>query len=174
MKIFIYGFKPYQHFSENITETLVNSLPRLSNVSRHVFQVEFNYEMFISKLRYHKPDMIIGLGQHPRARKLRIERKSKNLYKTEDGKSHVISKDSPEYLFANFKLDSIEGTTTTYDAGTYVCNFSMYLMCEYAIKNNVKFAFLHVPVSIDKTFLLNYLAGQISDREANLNQVAKS
>ncbi len=147
MKIFIYGFKPYQSFRENVTEELVNSIPSLPNISRHVFRVEFNYGMFESKLQQHKPDIIIGLGQHPRARKLRIERKARNLYKTEAGVTARIREIGPEFLFANLKLNGVEGTTMTYDAGTYVCNFSMYLMCEFAVKNNVKFAFLHVPVT---------------------------
>ncbi|NNE36888.1 MAG: hypothetical protein HKN08_01180 [Gammaproteobacteria bacterium] len=164
MQIFIYGFKPYQHFSENITEQLVNSLPKRQNINSHIFKVEFNHEMFVSTLLRHNPDIIIGMGQHPRARKLRIERKARNLYKTVDGKSHMIRESGPECLFANYKLPVVEGATKTYDAGTYVCNFSMFLMCEYAIKNNVKFAFLHVPVNIDKNFFMSYLLRQISDR----------
>jgi pyrrolidone-carboxylate peptidase len=40
-------------------------------------------------------------------------------------------------------------STVTYDAGTYVCNFSMYIACEYANKSGALFAFLHFPLEIN-------------------------
>lgn len=157
MQVFIYGFKPYLHFTENVTESLIAGFPDQPGLAKHVFDVEFNNKMFISTLDKYKPDLIIGLGQHPGARKLRIERKARNLYQADTRKSDKIRNGGADYLFTNFLLPKAEGTTTTYDAGTYVCNFSMYIMCEYAYKNDVKFAFLHVPISIDKGFLNNYL-----------------
>lgn len=157
MQTFIYGFKPYRQFSENVTEKIVSELPDRLNIAKKVFEVEFNYEMFSLTLDLYRPDLIIGLGQHPTARKLRIERKAKNLYKTESHNNCKIRDGGPDYLFCNLDLPVIDGTTKAYDAGTYVCNFSMYLMSEYSIKNKVNFAFLHVPMSIDKTFIIRYL-----------------
>jgi pyrrolidone-carboxylate peptidase len=157
MQTFIYGFKPYGKFNENITEKIVSELPHSPNITKKIFEVEFNYEMFSSTLELHRPDLIIGLGQHPRARKLRIERKARNIYKSENQNNCRIRDLGSDYLYCNLDLPVVEGATKTYDAGTYVCNFSMYLMSEYSIKHKVKFAFLHVPVSIDETFIHRYL-----------------
>ena len=120
MQTFIYGFKPYRQFNENITEKIVSEFPNSPNIAKKVFDVEFNYEMFLSALEINRPDLIIGLGQHPTARKLRIERKARNLYKTENQKSCRIRDVGPDYLFCNLGLPLIQGTTKTYDAG-YLC-----------------------------------------------------
>ena len=50
-----------------------------------------------------------------------------------------------------------ERTTITYDAGHYVCNYSMYLMSEYCENNNGKFAFIHVPEKHSVKKALDYL-----------------
>jgi len=74
-KILIYGFKQYKKYKENITEKIVRKIRR--NVVKVVFQVKPSKKMFLNKVRQHKPDIILGLGQHgksPVSTKLRIER----------------------------------------------------------------------------------------------------
>jgi len=59
----------------------------------------------------------------------------------------LINKNSKRVLFTNLKIKKINGTTITYNAGTYVCNFAMFNIMDYIIKNDkdIKFAFLHIP-----------------------------
>jgi pyrrolidone-carboxylate peptidase len=174
MRTLIYGFKPYHLFSENVTEQIVREFPYAADINKHVFEVEFNYEKFSSIFDKYSADLIIGMGQHPRARKLRIERKAVNRYQIDNNEFHMIRERGPESLYTNHKLPALEGITVTYDAGSYVCNFSMYLMCEHAIRNNVKFAFLHVPINFEKKFLISYLLKHIDYEKYNLNKIRKS
>jgi pyrrolidone-carboxylate peptidase len=86
------------------------------------------------------------LGQHPRGNKIRIERKAVNLKKTSrKDKPQIIYKNRPKYQFLNLKLKKDKDSWISYDASTYVCNFSMYLISYYGHKKNIKFAFIHIP-----------------------------
>jgi pyrrolidone-carboxylate peptidase len=106
--------------------------------------------MFVQKIRKMNPCAVLGLGQDSRARKIRIERKAVNLKKDADEASAtLIAADGPEALFCTTYPQNIDGTTITYDAGQYVCNFSMYTCLEYCIPNEVDYMFLHVPTAIN-------------------------
>lgn len=78
MKVLIYGFEPYGKFSENISQDIVKKLP--NSFRKCIFPVKFDSQQFLVVLERENPDIIIGLGQHPRARKVRIERVAKNLF----------------------------------------------------------------------------------------------
>ena len=75
-RILIYGFGPYQQYTSNITEVLLRSMKLPRNVFKEVFEVRFSRRMFENTFETVRPDVILGLGQHPRARKLRIERRT--------------------------------------------------------------------------------------------------
>ena len=79
------------------------------------------------------PDVIVGLGQHPRARKLRIERRTHK-------RDH-----SAQVRFVNLSLPHTSETTVTYDAGNYVCNYSMWVSTAWCVQNDARCGFLHVP-----------------------------
>lgn len=114
-RILIYGFGPYQQYTSNITEILLRSMKLPRNVFKEVFEVRFSRHMFETIFETVQPDVILGLGQHPRARKLRIERRTHK-------------RDHPaQTRFVNLSLPHTSETTVTYDAGNYVCNYSMWV-----------------------------------------------
>ena len=60
-----------------------------------------------------------------------------------------ISKNGRSFYHTSLKLKKISGSTITYDAGKYVCNYSMYVISEHLEGKNTRFAFLHVPMNLD-------------------------
>ena len=161
--VLIYGFGPYAHYRHNVTIDIIEQLKLKSFAQCNIFKTQFSRKMFSQALEEQNPKIIIGLGQDSRARKIRIERKARNWRKGLLTTGRPISKSSPKYRYAPLKVVSDSSSTVTYDAGAYVCNYSMYLMCEYCEKTNAKFAFLHIPVKVDvkKTagFVANILKG---------------
>lgn len=157
MRILVYGFKPYGHYTENVTERLIGRLPARRGIVKNVFDVRFDAAMFEQVLASTSPDVIIGLGQHPRARKLRIERKAQNRRGERGNALMPIQRDGPKTYFATLEFPQTAATTVTYDAGVYVCNFSMYVMARYCARTGARFGFIHVPkdYSVDK--LVKYI-----------------
>ena len=147
--VLIYGFGPYAHYRHNVTADIVNVIAEQKTAITHIFTTKFSRKMFDSVLEDYQPELIIGLGQDSRARKIRIERKAKNWRKGLLSPGRPIFKTGPDYQYVSHKVASNADTTITYDAGAYVCNYSMYVMCEFCKKTNAKFAFLHVPVKAD-------------------------
>ena len=145
----VYGFGPFGQYSHNITVDIIEQIEKLKLAPTVVFETRFNRKMFETVLLQHQPKLIIGLGQDSRAKKIRIERKAINWRKSPGGKGRPISKNGAESLYVPLKLASTRATTIAYDAGDYVCNYSMYLMCEYCQNTSNKFAFLHMPLSVD-------------------------
>lgn len=163
MQILIYGFKPYADHKTNITIAIVKSVINHELITKKIFDVNFDAKMFRQTLLQAKPDVIIGLGQHPRARKLRIERKAKNLRRNDDGSVVQIDKAGPSVRFANLAFPVTKLTATSYDAGTYVCNYSMYLMAEYCEKTAARFGFIHVPKDCEVSAVSRYLTRVINN-----------
>lgn len=149
MRVLIYGFKPFGSHAENISEQLLLQVPATGTLVKKVFDVRFDAEMFNKVLTKVKPDRILGLGLHPRARKLRIERKAINLRKNEDKTTMPISLTGPVSIYATLHLPETSLTTVTYNAGTYVCNYSMYLMGQYCAQTGAQFGFIHIPKDYD-------------------------
>ena len=112
-RILVYGFGPYKQYRTNITETTLRNIRLPKNTTVHIFDVRFARQMFIDVFDQIQPTIIIGLGQHPRARKLRIERKT------------FPRGDPKKSLTTTLKLPNTSDTTIAYNPGDYVCNFSM-------------------------------------------------
>lgn len=150
-KILVFGFKPYGKYKTNISEIIVNKLRNKKISKKIILPITFNRNRIIKKIKEIKPDVILGVSQHPRARKIRIERKAKNMIKLRKEKLKFTNKNSKKVLFTNLKIKKINGTTITYNPGTYVCNFVMFNIMDYIIKNgkDIKFAFLHIPKKYD-------------------------
>jgi len=144
-RILIYGFGPYQQYTTNITEALLRDMRLPRNVFTEVFDVRFSRRMFENTFETVQPDVILGLGQHPRARKLRIERRT---YK----RDHFA-----QARFVNLSLPHTSETTVTYDAGNYVCNYSMWVSTAWCIQNNARCGFLHVPKDYSMNKLEKYV-----------------
>ena len=125
MKILLTGFKPYDEFKVNITEKIVRRVNKKGGLKKIIFPVVFKKGLIINKIKKLKPDIVLSLGQHPRAKLLNIERKAKNQKKKRKERIKKINQKGPKQYFVNLKLKKIKGTRLSYNAGSYVCNFLM-------------------------------------------------
>ena len=158
MKILLYGFKPYKKWKENISEKIIRKIRNRKNLKKLIFDVEFSKKNFIDEIKKFDPDVIIGLGQHTRSKKIRIERKAVNLKR--ENKKEVpkkISKKGLKYLFLNLKLKKDKNSWISYDAGKYVCNYSMYVISDFSRIKDIKFAFIHLPKDIGLNPAVKYI-----------------
>jgi pyrrolidone-carboxylate peptidase len=144
MKILIYGFTPYKQHKHNTTEQIIKRIKTQRRLTKIIFPVEFNTNNILSTIKKHNPDAILGLGQHPRARKIRIERKAVNQ-KADSKKQNPrpVIKNRAKYSFTSAKLKKTANSRISYNAGKYVCNFSMYIISQSFPKK--RFAFIHIP-----------------------------
>ena len=160
MKIIIYGFKPYNGYKTNISEKVVKKVRNRKNLKKIVFKVEFNRSSFVNWIKKVRPAIIIGLGQTSKGRKIRIERRAINLRRKEGKKDFTtISKRGSRYLFVNLKLQKEDYLRVSYDAGKYVCNYSMYVIAEFlkTLGKKVKFAFVHIPSNYKIDSVVEYI-----------------
>ncbi len=108
--------------------------------------------------------MVLSLGQHPRAHKIRIERRAVNLrQERKNEKPQKIEANGPRYRFVNLKLRPDRAARVTYNAGTYVCNFSMYIFSRAAMKRGFLFAFLHIPKNYNIAEAIKFIETKISE-----------
>jgi len=149
MKALVYGFGPYGKFAHNVTTDIIRLVNRMKWAKGIVFDVRFNRKQFTEALERYQPEIVIGLGQHPRARKIRIERRARNWKSSPSPDGTQIESRGPEHRYVSLKIPVAEGATITYDAGDYVCNYSMYVMCRETEKMGAKYSFLHVPLDVD-------------------------
>lgn len=119
---------------------------------------------FWKKIRKNKLDIILGLGQHQRSKKMRIERKAVNLKReSKKVKAKIISKSKPLHFFVNFKLKKDKTFWISYDAGEYVCNFSMYVISDFLKNKDVKFAFIHIPKDCNINKAVKFVESKIDE-----------
>jgi len=156
-KILVYGFGPYEGFEHNITQAVIRRLRPRRGLATEVFSTRFSRGMFLRALRRHAPDTVIGLGQHRTGRKLRLERKAVNRMGRRGEVGRPIDPKGPAQLFVNLNLPETMATTVTYDAGSYVCNFSMYWMLRACRQTGCRFAFIHIPKHYEVAAAVAYL-----------------
>lgn len=144
-RILIYGFGPYKHYTSNVTEAVLRDMKLPGNAFKKIFEVRFDRHMFDQVFENVQPDVVLGLGQHPRARKLRIERRA-----------HKRGRSSQTRL-ATLSLPHTSETTVAYDAGDYVCNYSMWVGLEWCVRNDAQYGFLHVPKNYSTKKLARYV-----------------
>jgi len=159
--LLVYGFKPYGDFPENVSERVLAGITPAAGMMRHVCAVRCDAAMVHAVLADIRPKAILGLGQHPRARKLRIERKARNIRDSETGPA-PIETDGPVSRPATLRLPDTEITTTAYDAGSYVCNYSMYLAGGFCEWNGGRFGFIHIPRNCDPAVVCRYLDAAVN------------
>ncbi len=143
--VFVYGFGPYDRFRHNITETIVRRLQRAPGLTTAVFPVHFRRAMFLAPVRRARPKVIIGLGQRRGGRKLRLERQAVNRRGGRGERLRPVTPFGRSRLPVTLRLPRTAGTRLSTDAGTYVCNFSMYVFLEHCRATGARFAFIHVP-----------------------------
>ena len=132
----MYGFKPYGDKDTNVSEEIIKRLPRRMSVKTVILPVKFSSKQFLDAVRTTKPHAILGLGECGRGVNIREERKAVN---------YRIVPRGPKFREMNTKLKPDPRIRVSYDAGSYVCNFSMYILADVAERRRLKFAFLHIP-----------------------------
>ena len=150
MRILVYGFGPYRKWKTNITESIAQRLPDLPGLKKIVFKVDFDAAQFQDTIRTFKPELVIGMGQCARGRKIRIERKAINqMAKKRSEKPVAIKKNGIKSIPTSYKIQPGPWSRKSYYAGKYVCNYSMYIMLDELSSSGSKFAFIHVPAKFD-------------------------
>jgi pyrrolidone-carboxylate peptidase len=150
-RIWVYGFEPFLHYTENITQKVILHLQNdkdLSSIRFDVLPVRFEPEIFSRPVESFAPELVLGMGQYPRGQKIRIERKAYNWQqdKRQDPTlAKPIIKDSPETLSPNWLIKPNPMSWRSYDAGRYVCNYSMYQLTHLAQRHHFNYAFIHIP-----------------------------
>lgn len=168
MRLLIYGFGPYRHFQENVTEKIVRKLPKRRWLKKVVFAVTFHKSQFIKAVKETNPDVILGLGQCSGGRCLRIERRAANKRRINKGeKPRPIVPRGPRRLLTNFLLDGDRQARSSYDAGDYVCNYSMYVILDFLKRGRlpIRFGFIHIPHQYDPRKAVRFLVQAIAKIE---------
>ncbi len=160
MRLLLYGFGPYHHFRQNITERILRGLPTQKGLKKVVFPVRFHKGQFIKAVKDAKPDVIVGLGQCSRGQRLRIETKAVNRRrKDQRTKSRPIVPGGKPTLLTNLMLDCGGEARSSGDAGDYVCNYSMYVILDYLRRRqlDVPFGFIHIAYRYDPRKAIRFL-----------------
>jgi pyrrolidone-carboxylate peptidase len=145
-KIWIYGFGPFRQYRKNITQEMLNHLPERTGVKTQVLPVRFERDLFLKPVESFKPDYILGLGQCPRGDLLRLERRAFNGMRDRRlGLEQPIDATQPEHILLSWKLPVRSDTRISYDAGRYVCNYSMFVLGRHAQERGIPSAFVHIP-----------------------------
>jgi pyrrolidone-carboxylate peptidase len=161
MKVLVYAFEPFGKYKQNISKEVLLKLRSRSYLTKIVFPVRFDEKMFANEVKISSPSIIIGLGQYPRGRKIRIERRAANIKGYKNHSSEIIIPNGSRFLAINLKLTPDVNSWVSYDAGKYVCNFSMYTIIN-AIKNNdIQFAFIHIPKNYSVTRAVRFVEAKL-------------
>ena len=169
MSMLIYGFGPYRRFRDNVTEKILLRLPRRRGLWKVVFAVCFHRGQFVQAVRKNRPDLVLGLGQCPKGKKLRIESRALNRRRNDKSeKSKPIVRGGPRQLSTNLRLGLGLRARPSRNAGDYVCNYSMYVILDELKRRRVpvRFGFVHIPHDFDPERASLILAKAIDRIEA--------
>lgn len=161
-KILITAFEPFRDYKENITEKVLRKIKDSEGIYKRLLPVRFEKDIFTTPLKEINPGIVIALGQYPRGNKIRIERKAVN--QKGDEKSDPIkkiTKNGEDVLYCTLKIKPDQISRVTYDAGKYVCNFSMYTSLDFLKTNSVKYCFLHIPKDMYVDTVVGWLEKKI-------------
>jgi pyroglutamyl-peptidase len=169
MRLLIYGFGPYRQFRDNITEKILRRLSRRNRRKKIVFPVKFNKSQFLNAIKEHRPDVILGLGQCSRGRRLRIEIQAANRRRNnQDEEARPIVAGGLPRLRTNLKLALGRQGESSNRAGEYVCNYSMYVILNFIKRRQlpIRFGFIHIPRGYDYRKAIRLLEKTIGKIEA--------
>ena len=156
MKLLVYGFKPYDEWKENISEKVVKRIRKRKNLKKVIFPVKFWKKQFLNEIKRSKPSVILGLGQHPRGRIICIERRAVNL-RRHNKRPKILFRGKPRYRSVSLKLKNDRNSRISYNAGKYICNYSMYVISD----KNIPFAFIHIPRNYNVKKVTKFVEGVI-------------
>jgi pyrrolidone-carboxylate peptidase len=170
-KVLIYGFEPFRRYRKNITQELLLRLAPRPGLSLQILPVRFDAEIFLAPIEAFQPNWVLGLGQCPRGELLRIERRGFNQMRDRSQElDQPISPDLPGHLSVTWKLPVRSDSRLSYDAGRYVCNYSIYLLSQYARSHNLAYAFVHIPKHYSLNKGLAWLESLLSERDGPVIQ----
>jgi len=153
MRILIYGFGPYRQFRSNVTGKILRRLPRRNGLRKIIFPVRFDRRQFTEALRRHQPDVVIGLGQCSRGRKLRSESRAVNLRRNRKEEApREITRAGKAQIKTNLPIALGSQARRSHFAGDYVCNYSMYVILDFLARqqSGTRYTFIHIPHDYDE------------------------
>ena len=152
MRLLIYGFGPYRHFQDNVTEKIVRRLPRRAGRKKIVFPVRFHKAQFLNAIKKHRPDVILGLGQCAHGERLRVEFQAVNRRRNspEDKARPILAGGLPSLKTTLRSPLGRQGKSSN-KAGEYVCNYSMYVILDFIKRHRlpIRLGFIHIPHRYD-------------------------
>ena len=143
-QILVFGFGTWGTVEENISEQVVNRLKPDPYVTTRVLETRFDEEQLIKVVEEKDYDYILGLGRYPRGEVLRLEQKGYNR-KKETGVIATIGDQDRQFYEVTWQIKPTDKARVTNDPGSFVCNFSIYVLSRWAIKHHKRFAFIHIP-----------------------------
>lgn len=144
--LLLYAFQPFGKYATNITEEILYLLPSYPSLTTVVLPVDFEPERWQHLVTRLQPSHVLGLGQCARGQQIRVERRAFNQMKDRScGLEQPIETDGPATLSTTWHLPFLSGFTLSYDAGRYVCNYSMWQMTRLSEQWQMPYAFLHIP-----------------------------
>ncbi len=173
MRLLIYGFGPYKRFNDNITAKIIRKLPGKRGLKKVVFPVRFQKRQFIEVLKQYRPDAVLGLGQSSKRRHISVEKRAVNRMRGDWAKrSRPITKTGPGWLRVNLNLDGGRRAEISYNAGDYVCNYSMYVILDHLSRYSpaARFGFIHIPRHYNPEKASRFLAKVMRDLEGSSPQ----
>lgn len=158
-KVLLYAFTSFGKYNKNISAEVLRGILDNENLKKVVLGVKFDVKAILNKLDIDgfKPDVIIGMGQYPKGDKIRIETLAKNIKRSKSIEASEIIPGAPETLSTTLGIEPNEISEITTNAGTYVCNFSMYVILNKLQDTDTKFAFLHIPKDLDESEVINFI-----------------
>jgi pyrrolidone-carboxylate peptidase len=168
-QILVYGFRPYLQFATNITAQAIQNLSPRKGLRTVVFPVRFNRAQFVQSIKKHEPDVVLGLGQCSSGARFRIERRALNRRcSTKGTKPVAINSAGPKELIPTLRLQGERGARISRNAGTYVCNYSMYVILDYLRRHRLptRFGFIHISCAVSCMRATRYLE-RVLDRLQN-------
>ena len=169
MRILIYGFGVYRSFKANVTEKIIRRWPRRRQLSKMIFPVKFHRRQFVAAVRKHDPEVILGLGQCSRGKRLRVERRAVNKRRNDRReKAQPIVRGGSRQLPSSLKFNLGPAARDSRNAGDYVCNYSMYVILDYLKRRRLpaRYGFVHVPRDYDPRKAMRILVKAVDRIEA--------
>lgn len=143
----VYGFKPFLGQGKNVTEQVIKRLHLPDDCVKMVFPVRFSRRQFAEALDRWRPRYVLGMGQCPAGGGIRVEKLAMNSRSAAraGAMSRPIEPGGPRSIPVNWELEQPRGGRLSFDAGQYVCNYSMYSFLRECARYGTRYAFMHIP-----------------------------
>lgn len=165
-RVLVTGFEPFLDFKVNpsqmIAEKLDGTRIREAEFIGRLLPVDYQdiENVLMKHIRDVSPDLIIGTGLAAGRTKLSVEKLAVNFkYSNEfDNRGNKetgfkIDSDMPDGIFSLLDVErlteilNVKGVPAeiSMTAGTYLCNYAMFVIIREASKRSIKGGFIHVP-----------------------------